>query len=216
MRLLLRAVLRQLAAERRTTVSVVAGITLAVLSIVAVHLLAEVVKSQLDRGNPGTALGLTHMLHRGVLHENDYFELRARWRAGSFAHVAALVPILEGRVIAHRDGRPFPIRLLGLDPLAMPGTSGSAIPSLSGNREWLTGSVGWISTGSTVATGEVLRLPHLDEPVVVRGAIEIQSTFDDALLVVDIGTAQRVLDRLGVLTRIGVLRTPVESAWMSS
>ncbi len=60
MRLLLRAVLRQLIAERWTTVSVVLGITLAVLSIVAVHLLAEVVKTQLDRGRPGSALGLTH------------------------------------------------------------------------------------------------------------------------------------------------------------
>ena len=40
MKLLWRAVLRQLVVERWTTLSVVLGITLAVLSIVAVHLLA--------------------------------------------------------------------------------------------------------------------------------------------------------------------------------
>ena len=218
MSLLLRAVLRQLVAERWTTVSVVVGITLAMLSIVAVHLLAEVVKSQLDRATPGSALGFSHMLHRAVLHEDDYFELRARWRAGSIAGVDALVPILEGRVTARRDARLFPmglpIRIVGLDPLAMSGTSRSAIPSLNGDRAWLTGSAGWVSGGIDVVAGEALGLPHIDEPVVIIGEVEIGSAFDDPVLLVDIGTAQRVLDRPGAITRIGVLRHVEESAWM--
>jgi len=216
--LLLRAVLRQLVAERWTTVSVVVGITLAVLSIVAVHLLAEAVKSQLDRSSPGSALGLSHMLHRGALHENDYFELRARWRVGSLASVEALVPILEGRVTARRDAkalpRRLPIRVVGLDPLALPGASRSAIPSLDGDRSWLTGSAGWISAGSDLVVGESLELPNIDGPVVIIAEVEIRSTFDDPVLLVDIGTAQRILDRPGELTRIGVLRRIEERAWM--
>ena len=62
--------------------------------------------------------------------------------------------------------------------------------------------------------GEVLRLPHLEEPVVITGEVEIGSIFDDAVLVVDIGTAQRILDRPGGLTRIGVLRRVEESSWL--
>jgi putative ABC transport system permease protein len=134
MKLFLVALLRQLAEHPLATLSVVFGVTLALASVVAVHLLAERIATELERTYPASFAGLTHAARAPRLQEDDYFELRRRWRAGLLqveprgVDITSMTPMVEGEI---GDGRQR-YEVFAFDPIAVPAALGIAIaaPSL--------------------------------------------------------------------------------------
>ena len=181
--LLLRHQLRYLARTPAATTAQVLGTALGVASVVAVHLVSERIKSQLDANAP---TAYTHVLRGEALSEDDYFDLRTRWRNGSFPTVEAMVPVIEGHASA--DGGPR--RLSGIDLLAdrRPGdTDAGGAPGAA--VDLLTRDSVLAGAGIGLAAGDVTRLNGRDVSVV-----GVFGTTADWFLA-DIGTARRVLER---------------------
>ena len=107
------AQLRFLARNSGSMLSALLGMTIGVASVVGVHLLsAQVASSVAEQERPVGDVDL--YLMQTTLSENDYFALRARWRAGELPEVDAIFPLLEGEVRLG-DETYF---LVGTDPLA--------------------------------------------------------------------------------------------------
>ena len=183
-RLLLRHQLRYLARTRAATAAQVLGTALGVASVVAVHLVSERIKSQLDANAP---TAYTHVLRGETLSEDNYFDLRTRWRNGSFPTVEAMVPVIEGH--ASVDGGPR--RLSGIDLLAdrRPGdTDAGGAPGAA--VDLLTRDSVLAGAGLGLAAGDVTRLNDVDVSIV-----GVFGTTADWFLA-DIATARRVLERV--------------------
>lgn len=211
MRLLLRASLRQLLVQRGATITVFSGIGLAMLSVVAVHLLSDQIQRELERSNGAAVLGLTHTLRRAGLTEDDYFALRRQWRAGELPEVSTLVPMITGRADALTDEGPVVVEILGFDPLAgaLPGADR---PTPRPDPGWLQGTVAWaadarIPEGTRLRFGESLQ--------VTIAAVDSMSSGGtaDPLVLVDIGLAQRILGRPGSLDAVGAVRLDEIGPW---
>jgi|GEM_PF-2569236 len=107
------AQLRFLWRNSGSMLSALLGMTIGVASVVGVHLLsAQIASSVAAQERPVGEVDL--YLHKAALSDNDYFALRARWRAGELPEVAAVFPLLEGEVRLN-DETYF---LVGTDPLA--------------------------------------------------------------------------------------------------
>ena len=96
MKLLLKSLLRYLTRQTWSTVSLMLGVTLAIASVVAVHLISDRIQAQLRHANPGAAIGLTHAMEAPRLPESRYFEVRSRWRRGAFPNIKYMAPMVEG------------------------------------------------------------------------------------------------------------------------
>ena len=197
MTLLLRALWRQLLADRLATFTSLVAIAIATGAIVAVHELSEKLVADLAAGDPSRLIGITHW-SRGNFDEARYFELRAEWRSGELGDVAAIVPIVDGNVST--GGSTY--RLVGIDPLAYAAAGPEEAHGAAG-AELLVGDtvIAHVSTG--VIAGTTIPLGRDSLPV------RVLDTFGDAglsarWLVADIATAQRVLDTPGELTAIGI------------
>lgn len=116
MSLLFRSQLRFVRHAPWSAATALLGVALGVASVVAVHLISAAVVRSLDEGAPAHLAGLTHVLERPALDADDYFTLRAAWRAAPHAPITALVPMVEGHRLV--DGRQTLV--LGVDWLAMP------------------------------------------------------------------------------------------------
>lgn len=204
LRLLLRHQVRYLARTPAATAAQVLGTALGVASVVAVHLVSERIQARLDADS---VTEYTHILRAEPLAEDDYFELRARWRNGAVTGIEAVVPVIEGYATA--GGQPR--RLVGIDMLAdrrpaetgTEGPRGAAIDLLTRNAVLAGKALG-------LAPGDVVRLN--DTEVAIVGVFG--STAD--WFVGDIATARRVLDRAdptAVWIRAGA-DSPVLERWL--
>ena len=110
MRLLSLSQLRFFSLAPWSTLTVLLGVTLAVSSIVAVHQISQRVVESLASVTPPQLAGVTHRLSRADMTMSDYFELRARWRAGELDGVSALMPIVEGSLAAGGSILAMPVR----------------------------------------------------------------------------------------------------------
>jgi putative ABC transport system permease protein len=168
-----------------STLTVLLGVTLAVSSIVAVHQISQRVVESLASVTPPQLVGVTHQLSRADLTMADYFQLRARWRAGELEGVSALMPIVEGSVEAGR--------LLGVDAF-------SGVPAALGLALLLPDQVLAGETSGRVAGERILS---------AGGSLEVARLvpgLPENLLVTDIGTAQVALGRSDdALDAIGVV-----------
>lgn len=90
------------------------GIALAVLAATAAHLVSQSVRAGLVAAG-GAATWHTHVATRRNLSEDDYFDLRRRWRLGELAGVEALAPVIDSHVRVGGRAK----RLIGFDPLAV-------------------------------------------------------------------------------------------------
>lgn len=201
------------------------GVILAVLALVAVHLVSQSIRSSLDDPAIG---GHTHVATRDALTEADYFELRQRWRDDGFGGVVAMIPVIEG--FLDIQGRPQ--RIIGFDPMAV--CMGCATDDARGvSPEWEIGA-DWeagrtedverfltedvviaspqiardIARGEEDAAGEVQTGGGLIAGIPVR-VIEA----DTGVIFADLPTAQRLLGREGeidaVWIRAGDVRTRI-------
>ena len=189
LRLLLRHQLRYLARTPAGTAAQVFGTALGVASLVAVHLVSERIKAELDANAPRE---VTHVLRGEALDEDAYFDLRSRWRSGRFPAVEAMVPVVEGHAWA--AGRPR--RLSGMDLLAdrrpgETGTDGDGGGNADAITDLLTRDAVLAGAALGLDIGDVIRLNDLDATVV--GTF---GTTADGFLA-DIATARRILGRDG-------------------
>ncbi len=209
MNLLLKSLWRYLIHQTWTTLSLMLGVTLAIASVVAVHLISDRIQAQLHRANAGAFIGLTHAIEAPQLPESRYFDVRARWRRGELPAVRYMVPLVEGHV---RHGEST-YHLMGYDL--------TAVPIVGGDMDTATK----LLTDHTVLAHRAAGLPVGHEMRLVSRAATVRvvglygEAEDDAQaqgLIADIATAQDVLGQRGQLTRIGVALEQIEGwrAWL--
>ena len=192
-KLLARRQLRYLARTPAACTATVMAMALGVASMVAVHLVSERIRDQIDRN--ALLAGYTHAIRGGGITADDYFDLRDIWRRGGGAPIEAMVPVIEGH--ASVDGAPT--RIVGIDLLAArplaanaDGAAWSPQPT-SGLLELLRGRAALASDAVGLDTGAVARLGTA--PTLTP--IDIVGTFParERRLVVDIALAQELLGR---------------------
>ncbi|MDE0419531.1 MAG: FtsX-like permease family protein [Gammaproteobacteria bacterium] len=180
-----------------------AGVVLAVLAIVAVHLVSQSIRANLDDPSIG---GYTHIATREALVETDYFELRRRWRTaasdegqagndGGWARsVRAMFPVIEGHV--EIDGQPR--RIIGFDPVAAGGLVPASTPLGAelepNNPSTVQRLARFLTDDAVMVSPDTARAIALgggvigDVPVVVLEAAT-------QVVLADLPTAQRLLGR---------------------
>ena len=191
-KLLVRRQLRYLARTPAASTATVMAMALGVASMVAMHLVSERIRDQIDRN--ALLAGYTHTIRGGGITAADYFDLRDIWRGGG-APIEAMVPVIEGH--ASVDGAPT--RIVGIDLLAArpaaanaDGAAWSPQPT-SGLLKLLRGRAALASDAVGLATGAVARLgtaPALT-PIDVVGTFPAR----ERRLVVDIALARELLGR---------------------
>lgn len=179
-RLLSLSQLRFLRRHPAGAVASLVGVALAVLAVVAVHLVSVALGRTLAE-LPGAALGHSHVLTKRALREQDYFDLRRRWRRGELSDVESLMPVLDGR--ATIGGERY--RIIGFDPLAGVSTASGMSATSAATR-----------THRFLVADVVLAAPD-DVPALRRAGIDavpLASAAADTLLA-DLPTASRLLGR---------------------
>ena len=190
--LLAKSQLRDAARHPVGAAATLVGVALAVLAVTAVHLVSESVRAGLVGAGEG-ANWHTHVATRPSLSEEDYFDLRRRWRRGELRGVEALYPIIDGYV--RIDGRAR--RLIGFDPLA--GLRGvSADPAFGG-----------AASSSRFLLGDALAVAPPDAQA-IRAAggrvanvpVALHEVDDVGVVLADLPTAQRLVGREGELDAV--------------
>lgn len=190
--LLAKSQLRDAARHPVGAAATLVGVALAVLAVTAVHLVSQSVRAGLVGAGEG-ANWHTHVATRPSLSEEDYFDLRRRWRRGELRGVEALYPIIDGYV--RIDGRAR--RLIGFDPLA--GLRGvDADPTFGG-----------AASSSRFLLGDALAVAPPDAQA-IRAAggrvanvpVALHEVEDVGVVLADLPTAQRLVGREGELDAV--------------
>lgn len=146
--LLLRSQLRFGLRAPFSTLSALLGLTLGIASLVAVHLICERIVDSLDRAIPSHLRSASHLAFADGLSADDYFALRARWRAGELPDLLGLAPLRQGQLEIEERA----VTVFGLDWLALP--PGAAAGRESGNDAASTGAA--LPLGSQVIASDQL------------------------------------------------------------
>jgi len=226
MTLLLRAHLRHLWRERWQAVLAIFGIAVGVAVVLAVDLAnassREAMRVASERLDGTATHAITGPGER--LGEEYYSELRLRWRGGDpvFADVRAMAPLVtaEVRVLTDGDARGWPVQLLGVDPAADAGMR-AAMPGVAGAGGRLISEAGTVLLDRDSAR-RIGADPDAESRAWIQAGgrsleVTVVGTFSasgsaegpalgQGLMVADIATAQELLGRVGVLSRIDLLR----------
>ena len=196
MNLLTRSQVRFFLLSPWSTGTVIAGITLGIASIVAVHLISVRISNELDAVTPIYLQDVSYLMEKPRLQMDDYFDLRAGWRLGDYPQLVSLMPVVEGRELV--AGRMMTV--VGLDAFSgMPGMAGMSILPIDALV---------MSAGFGSLEDETLVIGGRDYRVAI-----VLEALPDSLILTGIGTAQQLLDgddRL--LSRIAV---QVANPWLS-
>ena len=197
MKLLLKSLLRYLLHQTWSTLSLLLGVTLAIASVVAVHLISDRIQAQLRHANAAAFIGLTHAIEAPQLPESRYFEVRARWRRGELPAINYMVPLVEGDV-QHGETT---YHLLGYDVTAVPMAGGD----MATVTNLLTQKAVLAHRAAGLRVGQGMTLEPGGQTVRVIGLYgEANAEAPAPWLIADMATAQDVLGQRGQLTRIGV------------
>ena len=183
-----------------------AGVTLAVTAVVAVHVVGTSLRANLEAASTASSGGYTHVATRANLAETDYFELRRRWRHGELPSVEAVVPVIDDYVRIAGAAR----RLVGFDPLAGPGIDAAEPTANGAYGEFLTDDVLFADseTAAAIAAAGLVA----ERPVRVIEASD--DTVLPADLLADLPTAQRLLRREGKLDAIWMRVASARTWWL--
>jgi len=196
-KLLLKSLFRYLMHQAWSTLSLMLGVTLAIASVVAVHLISDRVQTQLRRANVGAFLGLTHAIEAPQLPESRYFDIRARWRRGELPEVIYMVPMIEGDVRHHATS----YHLMGYDGFGVPMAGGD----IDIATQLLTEHAVLAHRAAGLRVGHTMTLEPGGQTVRVVGLYgKAEANAQAQWLIADMATAQEVLAKRGQLTRIGV------------
>lgn len=179
------------------------GVTLAVMAVVAVHLVGTALRASLGTATSVGLAGYTHVLTRAHLTETDYFALRQRWRRGQLPTVEALIPVIDDTVRVAGAPR----RLVGFDPLSGPGVGAAAGSAGAQYREFLMHDVVFANAETAAAIARTDRVAGLP--------VRVVDAADNDILLADLPTAQRLLRRDGDLDAIWVRVVSARSRWLA-
>lgn len=189
MKLLLLSQLRDLRRHWIVSTCTVSGLTLAVVGIVVVHVVS--VQAVRTLNDTGLRNNYHYVIPVPDSQEQHYFDLRKSWRAGAIPGIGGVLPVLEGTMIA--EGRLVPV--LGIDLLADFRADQSHNLNLTDSR-LLTGN-------SLVAMGQGWVVGSE-----IKGAsIVAHKSSNVDLLIADLPTAQRILERPNEIDAIWLRRT---------
>jgi len=195
--------------------SALLGMSLGVASVVGVHLLSAQVALSVAMQERAVA-DVDLYLQQSTLTEEDYFGLRARWRAGALPEVAALFPLLEGEVFV--AGQSY--LLVGTDPLAAiqegPQSTSETVPAAQPD---MPGLAQFLATDSVYlprrGADEVDLWVSKDLRLAGREVHVLGYTAPAGMILADLPTARAILRPAGEtttdelrLTRIGVRLAP--------
>ncbi len=186
----------QLRFARRHPVGALAsliGVALAVMVVVTVHVVGQSIRGVLD-GTPISPISHSHVLTAPTLTEENYFDLRARWRRGDLPDVQAMVPVIDDFI----DFGDQPYRIIGFDPLAGAGEYAGAAAYAGAAGAFLTTDVLIASPG----TADAIRVAGVPATVLDAPGAGTTAIAGPEVLVADLPTAQRLLDREGQLDAI--------------
>ncbi len=187
--LLRRALLRELARGKWSLLAALTGISVAVASVTAVHLLNSRVEQNLAALQPaGLPERIARSAHSPHISVSAYGELGTRLARGQLAGVRALVPLIEGSFDGG-DGGDGGWRILGLDWLAMRGVN-AADESVRLNRG--IDFTGLLTTRS-VLVHESIEDSELPPPLSDLTVLGSHTGADTRLLIADIATASELL-----------------------
>jgi putative ABC transport system permease protein len=187
-----------------STLAVLFGMTLGVASIVAVHQIGAAVVASLEDVVPPHLRYVSHVVEREDASMDDYFRLRARWRAGELVEVSRMMPIVDGSVVV--GDRVW--RVVGIDAF-------SGVPELLGLSALPVNRV-------VVGAGQGL---DPDAAVAARDGLTItvglvHQAVPEGVWLTDVGTAQQILSLPDTaITSIAVVVTgPFErlGAWIEA
>ena len=197
-RLLRRRQLRYLARTPGATAAAVLATALGVASVVAVHLVSERIRDQINQNS--LLAGYTHAIRGGAISADAYFNTRDRWRRGATEPIAAMVPVVEGHAMVggaatHIVGIDFLADTGGGADVAWEDSSERAMPREGEGTlvELLRGRAALASTALGLAAGDLAPVgatPPFTE-------IQIVGTFEarERRLLMDIALARELLDR---------------------
>ncbi|MXW52453.1 MAG: FtsX-like permease family protein [Gammaproteobacteria bacterium] len=191
MKLLLLSQLRDLRRHWIVSICVVAGMALAVIGVVVVHVVS--VQAVRTIGESGLRNSYQFVVPVPDSNEQNYFEIRKLWRNGGIPGIDGLIPVVEGSVTA--NGRL--VRVLGFDLLA----------DLKVNREADFALVDpqLLSANALVAMGE-----NFEVGQAIEGARVVAHTASASdILIADLPTAQRLLGRPNQIDSIWLRRASI-------
>ena len=204
------ALLRFVARTRWSSVMALVGIALGVTSIVAVHLVSQVVATQLDVLVPAPLKQFNYAASRDDLDAGQYFDVRRDWHRGVLPQgIVRLTPVIDERTVVAQHS----VRVLGLDLLS------------ADNAAALLQQVDGAETGSSPEAmadflSGVWYSSNLGEAVREQLNREVNGylTIDD-LIIADIAVAQEILGwgQSGRLSYLGLdieLATTVAAEWL--
>ncbi len=193
MKYLLLSHFRDLRRRWLSTLSVTVGLGLAVMGVIVVHVLGD--QAVREIGTVGIQSNYQYVVPIYNYDEGKYFRLRQAWRSGEIPRIKGMVPVIQGTVAS--KGALVPI--LGIDPLADPqAISGSGLVTGAPEIELLT-------QDSLIAIGN-----NWEVGVEVKGArIIAHLPSQSELLIADIATVQRILNRPGEIDAIWMRRAPI-------
>ena len=171
------------------------GITLGVSSIVAVHQISQRVVESLNEVTPPYLRNVSHLVAKPDLTMDDYFRLRARWRAGEIPTLTHVMPVVEGSILVTDR----PLSIVGLDAF-------SGVPEALG-LAFLPVGQGIVSPDTGYSVGEELNANGF----VVRVA-RLHEAVPRGMLLTDIGTAQVALgfDDTALTSIAVIVSTPLQ------
>lgn len=168
------------------------GIALAVMAVVTVHTVSQSIRGTLD-ALPGGTFAHTHLLTAPTLTEKGYFHLRQRWRQGEFPTVAAMAPAIDDFM----DVGGQPIRIIGFDPLA------GLAPAAALQQPTGRPAANFLTSDAVIASAAIAEEIRRAEIAVEVVESEPRPTpGGPAIVLADLPTAQRLLDREGEIDAV--------------
>ena len=199
--LLRRALLRDLARGKWSLLAAIIGLSVAVASVTAVHLLNARIERNMEQLQPlGASAYVARSEDGSDISITDYAHLGASRARGEIPRVEAIVPLIDGEL-----GGGW--RMLGMDLVAMQGAGRGFEVAGTDSQVDFTG----LLTSRSVLIPESLdnhvRPPGIDESLIILGT---HSGLDERMLVADIATASELLDQREI-SALALFLTPENS-----
>ena len=206
-----KAYFRHLFVHKWITITGLFSLSLAVASVVAVHLVSEQIVASVDSVDETNPLAFTHLLSASLTEEQTYFDLRRNWRLGNWPNLKSMTPVLEGPTLhGARE-----LLLIGFDPLSVTRDLKMADSLVRSSM-----SYGLLAESSLLAHPESGF--ELDDVINFdAGQARIAGYYDNQLLdrdtlLGDIAVVQQLLNKQGKLTAIGLVHQVPESLLWSA
>ena len=193
---LVKGELRDLRRNLLSTSLVTISLCIGVLSVLVTHELSVSILNRLS--STGIGDSYDYVVQLRTRSEEEYFQVRRRWRNGEMPDVTHIVPVIEG--ILQVDGRA--LNVLGYDPVA-------TMPSSNDSTQDIYGDVRFLFEDSVIALGTDLQ-PN-DR---MRGATVAR--VEDGRrqqLIADLPTAQNLLEREGEVDSLWIRTERRTSPW---